>query len=95
VDIHDMALERDSIMQIADTFARARALRQWAAPRNGVPLSAHRLFLGRDQAKAAVLNLFDPQGRPRLRMIVDSLGTPSLQFLDERGKVTARYPTRQ
>jgi hypothetical protein len=95
VDIHDMALERDSIMQIADTFARARALRQWAAPRNGVPLSAHRLFLGRDQAKAAVLNLFDSQGCPRLGMIVDSLGTPSLQFLDERGKVTARYPTRQ
>ena len=92
VDIHDMVLERDSIMKIADTLVRARALRQWAAPRNGVPLAARRLFLGRDPAKAAVLNLFDPQGRPRLRMIVDSLGTPSLQFLDENGKVVARYP---
>jgi hypothetical protein len=52
------------------------------------------VFIGRDPAKAAVLNLFDPQGRPRLRMIVDSLGTPSMQFLDESGKVTARYPAR-
>jgi hypothetical protein len=92
VDIHDMVAERDSILKIADTVARARAMQQWAGPRNGVPLAARRLFVGRDREKAAVVNLFDPQGRPRLRMIVDSLGAPSMQFLDEAGRVTARYP---
>lgn len=93
VDIHDMVMERDSIMQIADSAARALALKRWAAPRNGVPLVARRVFVGRDPKKAAVVNLFDPQGRPRLRLTVDSLGTPSLEFLDASGRVTARLPT--
>lgn len=92
VDIHDMVMERDSIMRIADTVARARALQRWAAPRHGVPLTARRVFVGRDPKKAAVVNLFDPQGRPRLRMTVDSFGTPSMEFLDQNGRVTARYP---
>jgi hypothetical protein len=55
-------------------------------------VTARRVFVGRDPEKAAVVNLFDPHGRPRLRMTVDSLGTPSLEFLDQNGKVTARYP---
>ena len=92
VDIHDMVMERDSIMKITDTLARARALARWAAPRNGVPLAARRVFVGRDARKAAVLNLSDPEGRTRLRMLVDSLGTARIEFLDEKGVVTARYP---
>ena len=72
--------------------ARAEALRKWAEPRNGVPLAAERVYVGRNVSRAAVVNLSDPSGRPRLRLMVDSLGTPSLEFLDEGGKVTARLP---
>jgi hypothetical protein len=92
VNIYDMVLARDSILKIADTTRRAAALREWAAPRNGVPLYAERVYVGRDRGRNAVVNLSDPQGRPRLRMIVDSLGAPRVEFLDERGRVTSRMP---
>jgi hypothetical protein len=40
----------------------------------------------------AVVNLSDPSGRVRLRLMVDSTGTQTLEFLDEGGRVTARLP---
>ena len=47
---------------------------------------ARRLFLGRDYARASVVTLSDPAGKPRLRMEVDSLGKASITFLDEAGQ---------
>jgi hypothetical protein len=91
-DIYDLVKERDSINKIADTTARNAALRKWGGPRNGQPLFANRLVLGRDRNKSASINLFDPNGKPRLRLVVDSLGTPSLEFLAADGTVTSRLP---
>jgi hypothetical protein len=88
VDIHDLMMERESIMKIADTAARKAALARWQGPRNGVPLVAQRLFIGRDPDKSAIVNLRDPNGRPRLRLLVDSLGAPRIEFLDTAGRVT-------
>lgn len=95
LDIHDLVMERDSIMRIADTVARRAALKQWASPRNGVPMVAQRLFIGRDPDKNAVLNLADRDGKPRLRLAVDSLGNAKVEFLDAAGKVTFRLPNGQ
>ena len=92
-DIYDLIMQRDSINRIADSATRAAALQRLMGPRNGVPLRATRAYLGRDQNKAAVLNLFDPNGRPRLRLRVDSLGNASVEFLDENGAVTAKLPS--
>jgi hypothetical protein len=92
VDIKSMIDERDSIMKMTDTVARAAAMQRWAAPRSGVPLFAQRVYIGRDRARSAVINLSDPNGKPRIRLVVDSLGAASMQFLDETGKVTAKYP---
>jgi hypothetical protein len=92
VDIYDMVRERDEIMKMTDSVARNAALQKWAAPRNGVPLSVQRMFIGRDPSKAAVLNLADPNGKPRLRLAVDSLGVAKIEFLDESGKVTRSFP---
>lgn len=39
-----------------------------------------------------MLRLADPNGKPRILIQVDSLGNPSLEFLDANGKVTARLP---
>jgi hypothetical protein len=94
-DIYDLIMQRDSINKMTDSTARAAALRQLMGPRNGVPLAAPRVYLGRDRSRAAVLNLFDPNGKPRLRLKVDSLGAASLEFLDEQGVVTARLPERR
>lgn len=92
VDIFDLVAERDSLNRLPDGPDKIAALERWAAPRNGVPLAAPRVYLGRDRSRAAVLNLFDPNGKPRLRLRVDSLGTASVEFLDEQGMVTARIP---
>lgn len=49
---------------------------------------ARRVFVGRDKDKTAIVNLSDAQGKPRLRLSVDSLGEASIAFLDAKGKVT-------
>jgi hypothetical protein len=54
--------------------------------------AARRVFVGRDSAKAAVVNLADRAGNPRLRLIVDSLGNPSILFLDATGRVVRAIP---
>lgn len=96
VDIYDEVKELDSIRKIADTTAQRAAMMKFqTTPRNGVPLSAQRLFIGRDQNKAAVLNLADRNGKPRLRLVVDSLGSPRIEFLDEAGKVTSTFDGRK
>ena len=94
-DIYDLIMQRDSINKMTDSTARAAALERLFGPRDGVPLAARRVYLGRDQTKAAVLNLYDPNGKPRLRLKVDSLGGASLEFLDEQGTVTDRLPERR
>jgi hypothetical protein len=94
-DIYDLIMQRDSIMKITDTTARSAALARLMGPRNGVPLAAQRVYLGRDRSKAAVLNLSDPSGKPRIRLRVDSLGAASLEFLDDQGNVTTRVPERR
>lgn len=91
-NIYDVIMQRDSINAIPDTAARRVALARLMGPVNGVPLAATRLYAGRDVNKNAVVNLFDPQGRMRLRLRVDSLGRPGLDFLDEQGQVTFSLP---
>jgi hypothetical protein len=87
-DIYDFVGQRDSILKIVDTTARNAAMARLVGPRNGIPFVAQRLFVGRDPDKSAVLNLADRQGKPRLRLVVDSLGAARVEFLDETGKVT-------
>jgi hypothetical protein len=58
-----------------------------------VPIVAQRVYVGRDVSKAALVNLSDRNGKTRLRLMVDSLGTPSLEFLDASGAVTSRLPS--
>lgn len=91
VPILGLVAERDSIEKMPDGPAKTAAMQKWAAPRNGVPLFAQRVYVGRDPNRAAVLNLSDPQGRPRLRLRVDSLGAASVEFLDAAGKVVRRW----
>lgn len=94
IDIFGLIQQRDSINQIRDSATRAAAMQELFAPRNGEPLFAQRVYVGRDAARSAVVNLSDPAGRPRLRLRVDSLGVPSLEFLDDSGRVTSRLPER-
>lgn len=82
----------DSIMAIravkdtAEQRRRMEAFRRSAVVKGG--LSATRLFAGKQTDKSAIVVLSDPNGRPRLRLVVDSLGSPRIDFLDEAGQVT-------
>lgn len=90
VDIYDMIQQRDSINRMPDGPEKRAALERWAAPRNGIPLRAARVYLGRDPSRAAMLILADPMGRPRIQLKVDSLGNPAIEMLDEKGAVVRR-----
>jgi hypothetical protein len=82
----------DSIGRLPDGPAKAAALQRLFRPSNGMPSFAPRVFVGRDTMRSAVLRLSDSFGRPRLRMIVDSVGTARIEFLDARGRVTQQIP---
>ena len=55
--------------------------------------SYQRVFVGKTQDRSSVVMLADPSGRPRIRLTVDSLGNPAMDFLDESGRTLRRYPT--
>ena len=92
VNIFDLVQQRDSIMKMPESPARAAAIAKLMAPRDGVPLFAQRIYVGRDPSSNAMVNLSDKNGKLRIRMMVDSLNRPSLDFLDENGKVTHSFP---
>lgn len=93
IPINELVAEREGIMKMPEGPEREEALRAWQQPRDGVPLYAPRVFVGRETDRSAVLNLADPDGRPRIRLRVDSLGAASIEFLDPDGGVTSRLPT--
>ncbi|MBC7791394.1 MAG: hypothetical protein H7Z74_15725 [Anaerolineae bacterium] len=92
VNIFDLIQDRDSIMKMPDNPARKAAIEKLMGPRDGVPMFAQRIYVGRDPSKNAMVNLSDKNGKLRIRMMVDSLNRPSLDFLDETGKVTHSFP---
>jgi len=57
----------------------------------GQGLAAHRVFLG-SRDRTALLLLRDREGRPRLRVLVDSTDAPRVEFLDAEGQVFHTIP---
>ncbi|MEW5901149.1 MAG: hypothetical protein AB1715_06780, partial [Acidobacteriota bacterium] len=53
-----------------------------------------RVFVGRTLKNEAVVSLSDTKGKARLLITVDAANEPSLQFLDENGKVIYRIPEK-
>lgn len=56
------------------------------------PHSEPRILLGRSDDRSVALRLKDVEGRDRIVIKVQPDGTPSLQFLNAQGKVTAQWP---
>jgi hypothetical protein len=84
-------LERDAAIQRMPDGPEKQAAREqvrasgaWDAP--------VRVFVGRDQGKAAIVNLADREGRVRARLLVDSLGAGRLEFVDAGGRVVYAVP---
>lgn len=87
MSIPEMLARRDSIRKMPAGASRDSTMKAFAE-NNGHPLWAERVFAGRDRSRSAIVNLADPLGRPRLRLVVDSTGAASIQFLDTAGHVT-------
>lgn len=82
---------RDSIRAMPDGPAKDAAWEVWRLWQGGAAFGAPRMFVGRDERKAAVVDLKDQHGRSRLRLIVDSLGDPRIEFLNDSGRVVRKF----
>ncbi|HKT08795.1 MAG TPA: hypothetical protein VJR24_12920 [Gemmatimonadaceae bacterium] len=87
VPITTILAKQDSLKAMPAGAARDSAMKAFVE-NGGHPLAARRLFAGRDADHNSVVSLSDPQGHPRLRLMVDSTGAASIQFLDVAGHVT-------
>lgn len=74
---------------------RDAKLKQLLEPVNGDPAFAHRVFIGKDANKSALINLADGKGKTRIQLIVDSNGDAKINFMDETGKVVYSLPNEE
>jgi hypothetical protein len=81
-----------SAQKMPESPEKTAKLDQLMEPTKGNPAYAHRIFIGKDSNKAAMINLSDKQGKIRIQLMVDSLGTGKLNFLDQSGKIVYSLP---
>jgi hypothetical protein len=62
------------------------------AARASAPPGPRRVFVGKNNERAATVSLADASGKPRLTLTVEADGAARIEFLDEAGKVTQRIP---
>lgn len=74
---------------------RDAKLKQLLNPTNGDPAFSHRVFIGKDANKSALINLADGNGKTRIQLIVNSNGDSKINFLDETGKVVFSLPNKE
>ena len=84
-----------SAQNMSEGSDKEAKLKQLMVSKEGELAYAHRVFVGKDESKSAVINLSDKSGMTRLQLIVDSLGTPKLNFLDKNGGIVYSLPESQ
>jgi hypothetical protein len=72
---------------LPDVAERDKAV---TAARASAPPGPRRVFVGKNQDKAATVSLADANGKPRLTMTVAADGAASIDFLDADGKSVRR-----
>jgi hypothetical protein len=88
----DWRAEYKKAQQLPDSPAKEALLKKLMEPKPGQKAVAQRIFVGKDDSKTAMVTLADRMGKPRLQLLVDSMGTAKLNFLDEQGHVTYSLP---
>ena len=74
---------------------RDAKLKQLLEPANSDPAFSHRVFIGKDADKSALINLADKKGKTRIQLIVDSTREAKINFLDSLGKVIYSLPNKE
>ena len=75
--------------RIADPAEREAAVKKI---RDTTPAGPRRVFVGKTADRSANISLADANGKPRLTLTVDAMGSPRIEFLDENGKIVDRMP---
>lgn len=89
----DMARALNDIQAMKDTAAKTAASKAFQQKYNAAfGHFTKRVFVGRTLDDDAAVLLLDKHGKTRARLAVDSAGVPSLQFLDDSGKVVYSLP---
>ena len=88
--LSDLIEKRNAANAIQDPDKKTAALK---AIRESAPPAPRRVFVGKNNERAATVLLADGQGKPRLVLRVDAGGTASIEFLDADGKIVQRLPT--
>lgn len=92
----EFARQFEAIQHMKDGPQKSEALRSLSKKHAAEFGWTPRVFVGHmPEGNAAAVVLMDTKARPRIRMAVDASNTPSLQFLNESGKVTFSLPTSQ
>jgi hypothetical protein len=86
--IGDMIEKLQALQKMPDGPDKTQALQRFRET-SGV---AQRVFVGKTRDKAAIVALSDPQGRPRIQLIVDNQGAARIEFMDEKGSVSHQFP---
>lgn len=86
----DLAMKAMKLPQGPKRDSALMDVRKFATDSGLTP--AMRIRVGKGAEKAAIVQLNDPAGRTRLLLSVDSLGAPTMKFLDSAGKVTYEIP---
>ena len=90
----DDARQINAILLMTDGPEKDAALKKFVTEHAATFKYAPRLFVGHlPENDASAVVLMDTESRPRIRMEVDASGAPSLEFLDEHGKVTYSLPS--
>jgi hypothetical protein len=89
----DEVRQMNAILLMKDSPEKDEALKKFGSEHAAELKYTQRLFVGRlAENDASAVVLMDTESRPRIRMMVDASGAPSLQFLDEHGKAIYSLP---
>lgn len=80
------------IRAMPDGPAKTERMQRLRQAQSDAGAGVSRVFVGKRPDRSALLMLADSKGRPRLRLVVDSVGAARVEFLDEAGRVTQRLP---
>ncbi|HJZ67240.1 MAG TPA: hypothetical protein VKF81_03765, partial [Blastocatellia bacterium] len=78
----------DAIEKMSEGPEKTAAMKELRETSGG----AERVMVGRDREQAAVVRLSDTNGKPRIKLSVNTAGAPKLEFLDASGKVIYSLP---
>ncbi len=90
IDVMTKNAKIEEIKRLPDADARKAAYQEMRD--KGELTVVPRLTMGKGRDKSAVFTMSDAKGKPRINMSVAADGTPTINFLDESGKVIYSLP---